>query len=59
MVYFAEINQVPFLYSVLQDIVRVATAKLLPTNCLRNLQTTLILGEQGLVSEFMKDIIEQ
>ena len=53
MVHFAEINQAPSPYSMLQDIGRVATPKLVPRNCLRYLQTTLIMGRGGLVSEFM------
>ena len=44
MVHFAEINQVPSLYSMLQDIRRVATPKLVPRNCIRYLQITLIMG---------------
>ena len=43
MVHFAEINQTPFLYSMLPYIGRVATPKLLPRNCLIYLQTTLII----------------
>ena len=53
MVHLAEINQVPPPYSMLQYIGRVATPKLVPRNCLRYLQKTLIMGEGGLVSEFM------
>ena len=53
MVHFAEINQVPFSYSMLQDNGRAATPKLVPRNCLRYLQTTLIMGGGGLVSELM------
>ena len=53
MVHFTEINQDPSPYSMLQYIGRVATPKLLPRNCLRYLQTTLIMGGGGLVSEFM------
>ena len=45
MVNFAEINQAPPPYSMLQDIGRVATLKLVPRDCLRYLQTTLIMGE--------------
>ena len=37
----------------LQDIGRVATPKLVSRNYLRYLQTTLIMGGRGLVSEFM------
>ena len=50
---FAEINQAPLFYSMLQYIGRVATPKLVPRNCLRYLQTTLKMGGGGLVSEFM------
>ena len=41
MVHFADINQAPPPYSMLQDIGRVATPKLVPRNCLRYLQTIL------------------
>ena len=44
MVDFADINQAPSPYSMLQDIGRVATPKLVSRNCLRYLQTTLIMG---------------
>ena len=44
MAHFAEINQAPSPYSMLQRIGRVATLKLVPRNCLRYLQTTLIMG---------------
>ena len=44
MVHFAEINQPPPSYSMLQYIGRVATPKLVSRNCLRYLQTTLIMG---------------
>ena len=57
MVYFAEINQAPEPYSMLQYIGRVATPKLVPRNCLRYLQTTLIMGGGGLASEFMWGIV--
>ena len=53
MDHFAEINQSPTPYSMLQHIDRVATPKLVPRNCPRYLQTTLIMREGGLVSEFM------
>ena len=53
MVYFAEITQAPSLYSMLQNVGKVETLKLVPTNCLRYLQTTLTMGEKGLVSQFM------
>ena len=56
MVNFAEINQVPSPCSMLQHIGRVATSKLVPTDGLRYLQTTLIMGRGGLVSEFMRGI---
>ena len=45
MVLFAEINQAPTPYSMLQYIGSVATPKLVPRNCLKYLQTTLIMGE--------------
>ena len=48
MVHFAEINQAPPPYSMLQYIGRVATPKLVPRNCLRYLQTTLIMGGRGI-----------
>ena len=53
MVHFAEINQDPPHYSMLQHIGREATPKLLSRNCHRYLQTTLMIGGGGLVSEFM------
>ena len=56
MDHFAEINQSPSPYSMLQHIDRVATPKLVPRNCPRYLQTTLIMREGGLVSEFMLGI---
>ena len=52
MVYFAEINQAPSLYSMMQHIGRVAIEKLVPRTFLRYLQTTLIMGGGGLVLEF-------
>ena len=48
MVHFAEINQALLSYSMLQDIVKVATLKLVSRNCLRYLQTTLIMGGRGI-----------
>ena len=45
MVLFAEINQALSPYSMLQHIGRVATPNLVPRNCLRYLQTILIMGE--------------
>ena len=57
MVHLVEINQVPHAYSMLQYIGRVATPKLVRRNCLRYLQTTLIMGEGGLVSESMSDVL--
>ena len=57
MVQFAEINQAPPPYSMLLYIGRVATLKLVPRNCLSYLQTTLIMGGGGLVSEFMWGIV--
>ena len=54
---FAEINQALPLYSMLQCIGRVATPKLVPSNCLRYLQTILVMGGVGLVSEFMRGIV--
>ena len=53
MVHFADINQSPSPYSMLQDFDRVATPKLVSRNCRRYLQTTLIMGGGELVSEFM------
>ena len=53
IVHFAEINQAPSPYSMLQHIGRVATPKLVPRNCLRYLQKSLIKGVGWLVSEFM------
>ena len=54
MAHFAEINQAPFPYSMLQYIGGVASPKLVPRDCLRYLQTTLIMEGGGLVSEFMR-----
>ena len=48
MVHFAEINQIPFSYSMLQDNGRATTPKLVPRNCHRYLQTTLIMGGRGI-----------
>ena len=58
MVHFAEINQSSQPYSMLQHIGRVATPKLVPRNCPRYLQTTLIMGGGGLVLESMGGILE-
>ena len=57
MVHFAEINQAPPPYSMLQYIDRVATPKFVPRKCLSYLQTTLIMGGGGLVSEFIWGIV--
>ena len=57
MVHFAETNQVSSPHSMLQHIGRVATLKLVPRNFLRYLQTTLIMGGVGIVSEFMSGIV--
>ena len=57
MVHFTEINQTPPPYSILQDVGREATPKLATTNCPKYLQTTLIMGWGGLVSEFMWGIV--
>ena len=53
MVHFAEINQAPSPYSMLQYIGRVATPKPVSRNCLRCLQTILTMGGGVLASEFM------
>ena len=45
MVRFAEINQAPSPYSMLQHIGRVETPDPVPRNCLRYLEITLIMGE--------------
>ena len=47
----------PSPYSMLQHIGRVATPKLVATDCLRYLQTTLIMGGGVLVSEIMQGIV--
>ena len=47
----------PSPYSMLQYLGRVTTPKLVPRNCLRYLQTTLIMRVGGLVSEFMWGIV--
>ena len=57
MVHFAEINQAPPPYSMFQYIGRVATLKLVPRNCLRYFQATLIMVGRGLVLEFMWGIV--
>ena len=54
---FAEGNQTPPPYSMLHYIGRVATPKLWRRNCLRHLQTTLIMVGGGLVSDFMWGIV--
>ena len=59
MVHFPEINQAPSPYSMLQHIGRVATPKVVPRDYLRYLQTTLIMGGWGLVSEFMSKKINE
>ena len=46
MVQFAEINQVPSPYSMLQDIGSEATPKLVPTNCL--FAKNINHGERGI-----------
>ena len=57
MAHFVEINLPPPPYSMLQHIGRVATPKLVPRTCLRYLQTTLIMGDEWFVSEFMWGIV--
>ena len=57
MVHFTIINQTPPPYSILQNVGREATPKLATTNCPTYLQTTLIMGWGGLVSEFMWGIV--
>ena len=59
MVHFTEINKTPPPYSMLQDVGREATPKLATTDCLKYLQTTLIMGWGGLVSEFMWGIVDR
>ena len=44
-------------YSMLQHIGRVTTLKLVQRNCRGYLQTTLIIGRGGLISEFMWGIL--
>ena len=44
MIHFADINQAPSSYTMLQHIERVATTELVPRNCLRYLKTKLIIG---------------
>ena len=46
--HFTEINQALSPYSVLQHIDRVAAPKFVPRNCLRYLQTPLIMGGRGI-----------
>ena len=52
IVHIAKINQGPSPYSMLQDIRRVATLKLVPRIC-SELATNIDSGRRGLVSEFM------
>ena len=63
MIDFAEINQAPSPYSMLQHIRRVATTKLVPRNCLGYLQKTSIMREggwsQNLCGLFSKTINEK
>ena len=63
MIHFAEINQVPPVYSMLQYIGRVATPKLVPSNCLRYFQAILIIGKgdwsQNLCEVLSKKINEK
>ena len=59
MVHFAEINQVPSPYSMLQDIGRVASPNFVPRNCVRYFQTKLKMGGVGWVSEFMWGIVSK
>ena len=44
MVHFTEIRQGPLPHSMFQHLGKVATPKLVPRNCLRYLQTALIIG---------------
>ena len=48
MVHFAETNQAPSAYSILQHIYRIATSKLLSRSCLRYLQAALIMRGKGI-----------
>ena len=57
MVYFAETNQAPLPYSMIQHIGMEIIRKLVPINSLRYLQTTVVMGIGGLVSEFMWGIV--
>ena len=57
IVHFTEINQTLPSNSMLQDVGREATPKLATTNSPKYLQTTLIMGWEGLVSEFMWGIV--
>ena len=58
MVFFADVNQTPSSFPLMfQHIRRVAIPKLMPRSCLRYLQTTLIMGWEGLISEFMWGIV--
>ena len=56
VVNFAEINQAPSPYSMLQHIGRVPTPKLVPRNCPRYLQTTLIIRE-GDWSQNLREVL--
>ena len=57
MVHFAEINQAPRPYTLLQYIGRVATPTLVPRNCIRYLKTTFIMGGGGLDSKSLSGIV--
>ena len=56
MIFSVEKSQVPFLYSMLHQVGRVTKSKLVPKNCLRYLQATLIMGvsSQNLSKVFSK-----
>ena len=57
MDHFAKTNHTLSPYSMLQHIGRVATPRLVRRNCLRYFLTPLIMGEEGLDSEFMLGIV--
>ena len=59
MVHFAEINQAPSPYSMLQHIGRVTAPELVSRNCLRYLQTTLIMGEEDWSQDLCKVLFKE
>ena len=57
-VHFGDVNQAPSTHLILQHIGKVATKKLVPINCLKYLQTALIIRGRGLVSKIKWIIVD-